>query len=487
VLSSSTSCDPRSTQLAGLAPLLLAWCAVAQPASAGGTVETIRSQTVPLTATNWAGPSVSVPRVDPSLGRLVEVRVTFTATGDVDFRFENQSAAALAPIPVAMGLEIALFGGPGGELARASFSESGVLLFLPFDGTLDFVGPSGAIFARSFQQTIERRYFPGDPLADLFVGPAQNPGQVGVGSTAMGTAITGTPPGLFSLTPPPEAGVQWTIVVVQDLLDCNDNGIGDATDITSGPSSDLDGNEFPDECQGDHDGDGIPDTVDPNCQGVGPDADGDGILDVCDTTPDCSGDGIPDAFEVDRNHNGLDDACEFGTDCNVNGLPDALDLAAGISADLDRNSVPDECQSSSLGFYSESSCEIQDLCPGLVSQAGLSVELAYTGSCRLPENRVTLGAIRMQPGRTALLVGGASGFPAFALGGIHCVAGPRRLGARVAGADGTVTWQIDRAALELALGLQPWERVAFQVAYRHQTASGPVLAWSNALQVRYLP
>lgn len=38
-------------------------------------------------------------------------------------------------------------------------------------------------------------------------------------------------------------------------------------------------------------------------------------------------------------------APEDWNDCNRNGVEDAVDIAYGTSADLDRNGVPDECQS----------------------------------------------------------------------------------------------------------------------------------------------
>lgn len=40
----------------------------------------------------------------------------------------------------------------------------------------------------------------------------------------------------------------------------------------------------------------------------------------------------------------LSAAPEDWNDCNQNGVEDAVDIAYGTSADLDRNGVPDECQ-----------------------------------------------------------------------------------------------------------------------------------------------
>jgi len=67
--------------------------------------------------------------------------------------------------------------------------------------------------------------------------------------------------------------------------DCNDNGVGDATDISSGTSLDLDLDGIPDECRMDGDGDGAVDPLD-NCPAVyNPDqrdTDGNGVGDACE-------------------------------------------------------------------------------------------------------------------------------------------------------------------------------------------------------------
>ena len=66
--------------------------------------------------------------------------------------------------------------------------------------------------------------------------------------------------------------------------DCNDNGVGDATDISDGTSLDLDLDDIPDECRLDGDRDGAVDPLD-NCPTVfNPDqrdSDHDGVGDLC--------------------------------------------------------------------------------------------------------------------------------------------------------------------------------------------------------------
>ncbi|KAB2968997.1 MAG: hypothetical protein F9K18_02005 [Thermoanaerobaculia bacterium] len=71
--------------------------------------------------------------------------------------------------------------------------------------------------------------------------------------------------------------------------DCNDNGVGDATDIATGFDTDLDGSGIPDRCEADQDGDGAVDALD-NCVAIPNrnqnDADENGAGDACDVFSD---------------------------------------------------------------------------------------------------------------------------------------------------------------------------------------------------------
>jgi hypothetical protein len=121
------------------------------------------------------------------------------------------------------------------------------------------------------------------------------------------------------------------------LVDCNANGIGDATDIAAGTSTDCDGNNIPDEC---------------DLANGAPDCNANGLLDACDAigapSDDCNGNGIFDACDLaagtslDIDLNGVPDECD--PDCNANGLPDGADLLNGTSSDCDGDGVPDDCQ-----------------------------------------------------------------------------------------------------------------------------------------------
>lgn len=82
--------------------------------------------------------------------------------------------------------------------------------------------------------------------------------------------------------------------------DCNLNGFADADEILQGLAEDFNGNQVPDECE-----------------------------------LDCDGNGSGDAFDI---------AAGISLDCNANGIPDACDVAEGAESDFDGNGELDSCQ-----------------------------------------------------------------------------------------------------------------------------------------------
>jgi DNA-binding beta-propeller fold protein YncE len=128
------------------------------------------------------------------------------------------------------------------------------------------------------------------------------------------------------------------------VLDCNGNGVDDASDIAAfGGSMDINGNGVPDECEDCNDN-GVLDPFE--IVGGAPDLNGNGILDVCE--PDCNGNDVPDDMDIslgtseDLYGDGVPDECD--ADCDGSGTSDYNEIQADMSLDLDRNAVPDACQ-----------------------------------------------------------------------------------------------------------------------------------------------
>ncbi|MCA9251536.1 MAG: FG-GAP repeat protein [Phycisphaerales bacterium] len=117
-----------------------------------------------------------------------------------------------------------------------------------------------------------------------------------------------------------------------------DFGAGTVTLAFCGEGPDCDGDNVPDACELDTDNDGVPDDCD-ECEGAddnGPDTDGDGVVDACDVClgDDATGDGDNDGVcDSDDRCQGADD---FGIDADTDGIPDACDVCDG-AADGDLN------------------------------------------------------------------------------------------------------------------------------------------------------
>ncbi len=127
-------------------------------------------------------------------------------------------------------------------------------------------------------------------------------------------------------------------------LDCNQNGVNDDLDITSGRSTDANTNGIPDECE-DCNGNGVLDDAD-IASGLSADVNGNGIPDECE--PDCNGNGRPDDFDIalffsmDENGDTIPDECQ--ADRDGEGQFDWVQIVEDMSLDLDRDAVLDATQ-----------------------------------------------------------------------------------------------------------------------------------------------
>jgi len=121
-------------------------------------------------------------------------------------------------------------------------------------------------------------------------------------------------------------------------LDCNDNGVLDECDLAEGTSSDLNGNQVPDDCEADCNFNGVPDELDL----------------AGGTSADCNANGVPD--ECDRRN-------DPSLDCNDNLILDQCDIAVGTSLDTNGDGIPDECQQPCLcgDLSGDGQVDLQDL------------------------------------------------------------------------------------------------------------------------------
>ena len=122
----------------------------------------------------------------------------------------------------------------------------------------------------------------------------------------------------------------------------------------------------------DPDGDGVVEGID-NCPSFNPDQadlDFDGVGDACDVCPtgdnslDADGDGVPDDCDacpgspdfLDDDGDGVPNACDIcigddKLDSDGDGIPDACDPCAGVSDDCDGNGIGDACDVAHLARY----------------------------------------------------------------------------------------------------------------------------------------
>jgi endonuclease I len=249
----------------------------------------------------------------------------------------------------------------GGCMGVLSFNRAGIQNGAP-DG-LALVDDTGTVLEFiSYQGTFMATDGPANGMQSLDVGVAES------ASTPIGFSLqlagTGSQRSDFTWQPeqaetPGSPNTGQTFDGCSGFPDCNNNGIDDAEDISTGASQDCDSNGVPDECQTDSDGDGLIDPCDgcPNdpskfspgvcgCGVADTDTDGDGVLDCDDNCVN-----TPNPGQEDCDSDGVGDACAGEPDCNGNGLPDSCDISSGTSLDLNTNGIPDECEGTATTMH----------------------------------------------------------------------------------------------------------------------------------------
>jgi hypothetical protein len=160
-------------------------------------------------------------------------------------------------------------------------------------------------------------------------------------------------------------------IVPASLLDCNQNGVLDACDITSGQFADNNSNDVLDICESaDGDADGVPDGID-NCPAVSnanqADYDGDGVGDACDNC-----ERIANAAQFDNDGDGLGNACD---NCIFSPNPSQSDVDGdfiGDSCDVCSNDPANDEDEDGL-------CADEDNCPGIANPSQIDSDADSIG------------------------------------------------------------------------------------------------------------
>jgi hypothetical protein len=142
---------------------------------------------IPLTNTNWTN-SVTIPKFDAGLGTLTQI--DFTLNGNIQ---GSANVESLDTSPTVVQLQFAA------TLTLTRPDMSVIVVTVPlanffdplaaFDGTIDFMGPSGMMHPGINAMASNSATSP-PPASDiaLFTGPAGNPGTISLPITAVGSS-----------------------------------------------------------------------------------------------------------------------------------------------------------------------------------------------------------------------------------------------------------------------------------------------------------
>ncbi len=220
-------------------------CATTVSLRADTLCHTVPSVSAP---TNWST-TVTLPRFDPALGLLRIVRLELTGSMLFDYGMENIGSQPSTTSLLLAGL-MHVFEPQGGVVWVTAHPVLPTITVTlpPFDGTIDFAGPSGTsvndLPATDTGQVLFA--YPSSAQAALFVGLPDNPGVVVLPLSATGSSSAsgdGSVVTYFS-----SAAAASVAVCYEFDLDCNGNGTADASDIANGTSLDANGDGIPDEC-----------------------------------------------------------------------------------------------------------------------------------------------------------------------------------------------------------------------------------------------
>lgn len=159
----------------------------------------------------------------------------------------------------------------------------------------------------------------------------------------------------------------------------------------------------------------------------------------CPPDPDCDGDGLADAQELDCNGNGIPDDCESLPDCDEDGEPDVCEILNG-ALDANQNGIPDVCEPDvevycvpdpTVGFTVPCPCG-NDVLPGAiggcVNSSGLGAQLIAGGTPSIAAADLVMTVDNVPAEQPGIFISGllpnAGGAGTPFRSGLLCIGGP---------------------------------------------------------------
>jgi hypothetical protein len=200
--------------------------------------------------------------------------------------------------------------------------------------------------------------------------------------------------------------------------------------------------------------------------------------------------------------NALDATEEECFDCNLNGVEDSADIAAGTSADINKNGVPDECEGPVIPYCNcpqgLAPCGNADAGAGCANSTGSGGLLeVIAGQSSVAADDLVLSVAQLPPFQFGIMYMGDAAIELPFGDGIRCVgsmgAGTHRFGVMNGGGGGMIHYGPGIIAYACstfpASGcIGPGDFWHFQGWYRDPGGPcGSGFSFTNALQVEFVP